>query len=573
MKARVLYDFDGNQEGEIDLREGQTITVTDTQVGDGWFEGTVEGKSGLFPEAYVQLLSAEEADDDNEYFQQQQIGNGMGAFDDDEDYDDIEGSHDQLHHQSIHSLNHNNQSNAGSSMTIGGDTISDNSEEGANGSNSNNAADTPPLNGPAAAKMGIDRRPSQQNIKTNWNRFSFFVKSGTEDFLLDKNKPVEIPQEQILKINSDYEWVENPTQFTVKVSAPTKKSKLMGMKSFIVYVVTPSHTDVPVNRRYKHFDWLYNRLTSKFPLICIPPLPQSAAGGKFEVNLVKKRTAKLERWLNRVARHPVISQSIVFQHFLTCDDGKVEWKSGKRRAEADPITGANFFKSVEFVDDQDVTPHQIEEIEAFATHLKEMDKKRAQLISVFQHFVGAHSTFKREYNNLAEAFNHQLAKDEEFELKHPMEPKVGDWCWKKQCDECRPLGKAFKSTCRTYRDIAETFGEQPKADALPFLSAVKEYSGIINTYKGVLSIHQSSRNKAYKNEKLADHDKVDPEKVASLKGRVDRVTKITLAEINRVHKVRQADYKQMMQEFLKSQVQFHRSIADKLESALLTYNY
>ena len=55
--ATVLYDFEGLPEnGEISLSAGETVTVTNKSVGDGWWEGTSSnGSTGLFPEAYVQL--------------------------------------------------------------------------------------------------------------------------------------------------------------------------------------------------------------------------------------------------------------------------------------------------------------------------------------------------------------------------------------------------------------------------------------------------------------------------------------------------------------------------------------
>ena len=56
--ASVLYDFSGLPEsGEISLKEGDVITVTNKSIGDGWWEGsTSDGQIGLFPEAYVQLI-------------------------------------------------------------------------------------------------------------------------------------------------------------------------------------------------------------------------------------------------------------------------------------------------------------------------------------------------------------------------------------------------------------------------------------------------------------------------------------------------------------------------------------
>lgn len=46
--------------------------------------------------------------------------------------------------------------------------------------------------------------------------------------------------------------------------------------------------------------------------------------GKYAEDFVEKRRERLEKWLNRLCRHPLISNSEVFQHFLLCkDDEKV----------------------------------------------------------------------------------------------------------------------------------------------------------------------------------------------------------------------------------------------------------
>lgn len=59
-KARALYDFQGEPgTAEMSICAGETLTVTRTDVGEGWWEGiNSKGQSGLFPEAYVEKMAS-----------------------------------------------------------------------------------------------------------------------------------------------------------------------------------------------------------------------------------------------------------------------------------------------------------------------------------------------------------------------------------------------------------------------------------------------------------------------------------------------------------------------------------
>ena len=48
----------------------------------------------------------------------------------------------------------------------------------------------------------------------------------------------------------------------------------------------------------------------------------SALSGRYEEEFIEHRMNQLQSFVDRVCRHPVLSQSEVFQHFLTCTDDK-----------------------------------------------------------------------------------------------------------------------------------------------------------------------------------------------------------------------------------------------------------
>lgn len=127
-----------------------------------------------------------------------------------------------------------------------------------------------------------------------------------------------------------------PHPFSCSVEDPTKQTKFKGIKSYISYKLTPTHASSPVYRRYKHFDWLYNRLLHKSLSSRVPHLPEKQATGRFEEDFIEKRKRRLILWMDHMTSHPVLSQYEGFQHFLSCLDDK-QWKMGKRSAEKDEM--------------------------------------------------------------------------------------------------------------------------------------------------------------------------------------------------------------------------------------------
>ncbi|NXV40682.1 SH319 protein, partial [Uria aalge] len=54
-KAKALYDFHGENEDELSFKAGDTITELES-VDEDWMSGEMQGKSGIFPKNFVQIL-------------------------------------------------------------------------------------------------------------------------------------------------------------------------------------------------------------------------------------------------------------------------------------------------------------------------------------------------------------------------------------------------------------------------------------------------------------------------------------------------------------------------------------
>lgn len=53
--AKVLYDFDSSEKGDLPLKEGQKVRVAE-HTSEDWWTGELDGRTGLFPSAYVELV-------------------------------------------------------------------------------------------------------------------------------------------------------------------------------------------------------------------------------------------------------------------------------------------------------------------------------------------------------------------------------------------------------------------------------------------------------------------------------------------------------------------------------------
>ena len=54
----VLFPYTAQEEDELSLKEGQLITIITKYCEDeGWWKGEIDGKVGLFPDNFVEIVS------------------------------------------------------------------------------------------------------------------------------------------------------------------------------------------------------------------------------------------------------------------------------------------------------------------------------------------------------------------------------------------------------------------------------------------------------------------------------------------------------------------------------------
>lgn len=202
------------------------------------------------------------------------------------------------------------------------------------------------------------------------NRFSAFVTSGAEEWVLkgapepeDEPAPLNpVSHSRISTTDSIAEdlrlnrlgigeadrhfvdegpaWQPKIPGFRVLVHSPSKRtSGLSG--AYTVYRITslvrssenkepseePGRSGTPVyitvQRRFSHFVVLHTSLLKRLPGIALPPLPEKQYAGRFNAAFVEARRGDLERYLDRIVRHPIARYAEVVTSFLSCEDDLV----------------------------------------------------------------------------------------------------------------------------------------------------------------------------------------------------------------------------------------------------------
>ena len=107
---------------------------------------------------------------------------------------------------------------------------------------------------------------------------------------------------------------QGPADLQITVSDPVMNNDAFG--SFVSFTVGTKTTrstftagEFSVGRRYSDFEWLANILAHDHPGVIIPAMPEKQTVGRFSPEFVEARRRGLERFMWKVAAHPVLSES------------------------------------------------------------------------------------------------------------------------------------------------------------------------------------------------------------------------------------------------------------------------
>ncbi|XP_016151285.1 sorting nexin-9-like isoform X1 [Sinocyclocheilus grahami] len=389
------------------------------------------------------------------------------------------------------------------------------------------------------------------SMKIALNKFPGFSKSGPELYLLSK-QPAKGTRLPVYGGEAGPVWAYPDYQLDCVVADPKKGTKMYGLKSYIEYQVTPTTTNKPVNHRYKHFDWLYERLLDKYgSAIPIPCLPDKQVTGRFEEEFIKMRMERLQGWMTRMCRHPVVSSSEVFQLFLSYKDEK-DWKMGKRKAEKDETVGVMIFSTIEPEGLPDLDLIEVEQkCEQFNRFTRAMDDGVKDLLTIGnEHWKRCTGPLPKEYQRIGKAFQNlsSVFNSSGYEGE-------------------ATLTDALTAAGKTYEDIAQMVAEQPKKDLHFLMETNNEYKGLLGCFPDTIGVHKAAIEKVKEADKLVATGKITTSEKITMSKRASTMSYALQAEMIHFHTNRIYDYNKVMQQYLEQQVKFYEMIAEKLRHA------
>ncbi|PVG01410.1 PX-domain-containing protein [Serendipita vermifera] len=574
--ARALYDFEGRADfRELSMKAGDHIEVLKQYLPDGWSLVSINGEAGLIPQTYYTFTT---------------------------DFTAVPTAHQK----------------EGSQDTIGPNDSTPRSTT------------PPPLANQRTGEWTYGLPNFRQSLLggKSLNRFSHFVTSGAEEWVLKgsaKDVGPLLPtewhhratssedgtdddeeriQENASKeadqhfVESGLVWKPKLPEFKVLVHSPSKRSSTLS-GSYTVYTVTsifsppieespegeegepqppPSPKRISVHRRFSHFVFLHTALTRRLPGIVLPPLPEKQYAGRFSEDFVEARRGDLERYLNRIVRHPVARYAEVVTFFLGCDS-EVEWRKKLPHHLSMPPAGPQFYAHVYHPAFNLDVDEAAETVEKFNRHVKAVGKGVQGLRGMFGNLRQARVDLARyqrllSYSILSLITSTPLSKaaapsstntiDEEEEEEDTSRAGLlnnqGAWCWKDQCDECLRLTKAMQKTAETLQAVADLQEDNARRTQLAIHESLKDaahpqtlYSPVIDTHRSTLSRYKSALKDSSPSEEISN--------------RCETVLNTTMSEFSTYHTQKQEDFEKITLDHLNSEIELYTDILERLQAA------
>ena len=305
----------------------------------------------------------------------------------------------------------------------------------------------------------------------------------------------------------------------ITVSKPEKKNEGFFSKTYVTYMVSTSPASYIVRRRYTDFVWLRSTLLNHFPTSVIPPIPKKnrLVGDNFADPFIAKRGRGLEKFMNYLAKDPIIKNSQIFFDFLYIG-AETDFNSKKKVYEkVKTMTDVNEFRNKDAKVEVMISAEKENYVENIKDHsnvnINLLKKLNTSLKTLFDE-INAVTTRMDEIGNIWE----QIYKSSEKYFDHNMTCE----CYKQVSNLFKNWSGILKQQNNVVNvDLREHF----KFIRKNFVS-MKDLSNPIETYRS--NYQKASKNLIAKKDdlfrrgepskwELDPHDKIEMNKITKNK--------------------------------------------------------
>ena len=370
----------------------------------------------------------------------------------------------------------------------------------------------------------------------------------------------------------------------ITVSDPVKQGE--GINAFVSYKVNTT-TNLPAFespqffqiRRFSDWDWLHAQLVRDFPGVVVPPLPEKLVMGRFSEEFVEARRRSLEKFLNRVALHPQLRESLHFKAFLEYSE---EAFAAAKEAANRSRKSKGFWQWAS--ETQQSLTHKLGAGAGAGAALREPTEEDAKFVEASKYIQG----FEPQIQNVHKHTQGLIKRSREmanglfeFGLAFTL---LGQ-------SEADSLGNALTQLGHTADKLSVLAAEEAEKEALYFEEPVRDYVRMAAAVKQALDT-RTSHQLAYEaaladlQAKTAAHNRIAAsapgpkaaqaeQEVAKAQQRVDEtkksfelVSERVLAEMERFKREKLADFRALILDYVQLRIEFSRKTEEAWRGVL-----
>ncbi|KAG8907684.1 Vacuolar protein sorting-associated protein 5 [Tulasnella sp. 403] len=385
--------------------------------------------------------------------------------------------------------------------------------------------------------------------------------------ITERQTPIS-PSHSVDTVKDDNDEEDNkplvpPPVFIITVGDPQKVGD--PISAHIVYTVQTKTTSpafakasFSVLRRYSDFLWLYETLSANNPGVIVPPVPEKNPFtiSRFESEFVEQRRLALNKCIQKIANHPVLSNDEDFRFFLESDSFALDIKhrrgdnTGGLLATFGSLAAPKFYEIDEWFDSK-------------RAYLDALESQLKGLVKAIEMVSKQRAEFAMSISEFAEAVSALSMSDLSKQLTQAL--------------------SVLADVERLYKDIQDS---QAKDDMVTIMGTADEYGRLINSVR----LAFNSRVKLYFNWQSADsecrriksaHEKARRQgrstgsmaeiaefsrrtkaerRAQEAKREFDTVTKLIKMELARFESERVEDFKASLEQFLEGMIRKQKAL-------------